>query len=112
MSKEIKTYSSKATAIRGAKRAGVKSTTVSQLSNGRWIVGEPLSPLYNAELRVKSEVKSPCALVWELCFKHPTAKRRDVVSMAIEAGVSRNTAQSNYQAWRKASGLVKSPKLA
>ncbi len=65
------------------------------------------SPLYNAKLRAKSKVKSPVKLVWDLCFDHPKAKRRDIVDMAIKKGVAMNTAKSQYQYWRSASKSVR-----
>lgn len=111
MTTEVKTYSTRATAIRGAQRAGHKIAMVEQRKDGRWIITSNNSPLYNAELRVKSEVASPVQLVWDLCFNHPTMARRDIVTMAIEAGVSPNTARTQYQRWREAKGLVQSPKL-
>lgn len=112
MTKEVQTYSSRATAIRGAQRAGHKIAMVEQREDGRWIITSNNSPLYNAELRVKSEVRNPVKLVWDLCFDNPGAKRRDIVAKAIALGVSLNTARTQYQYWRKAEGLVKSPKLA
>ena len=111
MTNETKTYSSKATAKRGAERAGIKNPVLSERPDGRWVIGALASPLYDASLRVKSEVKNPVKLVWDLCFEQPKAKRKDIVSRAIDLGVSLNTARTQYQYWRKAAGLVKSPKL-
>lgn len=112
MTTEVKTYASKATAIRGGKRAGLTNPEVAQRADGRWIVTTSTSPLYNAELRVKSKVKSPVRLVWDICFANKTASRSEIVSKAIAAGVSLNTARTQYQRWREAEGLSASPKHA
>lgn len=95
-------YTTEASAKRAAKR--LKKPAIIKLADETLLVRETKGdPLHNSELRVKSSVKSPVKLVWDLCFKHPKAKRRDIVTMAIEAGVSLNTAKTQYQYWRKAS---------
>lgn len=99
-------YSSKQGAAKAAKRRGLKKPEFVPLPDGRVAVREKGSALHDASQRIKSEVQNPVKLVWDLCFKHPKAKRRDIVNRAIEAGVSVNTAKSQYQYWRKASGMV------
>lgn len=95
-------YTTEASAKRAAKR--LKKPTIIKLEDDKMLVRETKGdPLHNAELRVKSSVSNPVKLVWDLCFKHPKAKRRDIVTMAIEAGVSLNTAKTQYQYWRTAS---------
>lgn len=100
-------YSSKSTAARAAKRRGLKKPEYIDLPDGRVAVREKGTALYDASQRIKSEVKNPVKLVWDLCFDHPKAKRRDIVDMAIEKGVAVNTARTQYQAWRAAEGLSK-----
>lgn len=100
-------YSSKQTAARGAKRHRIKRPEFIELHDGRIVVREKGVALHDASQRIKSDVENPVKLVWDLCFKHPKAKRRDIVTKAIEAGVSLNTAKTQYQYWRKASGMVK-----
>lgn len=98
-------YSTQASANRAAKR--LKKPTIIKLADDKLIVRETKGdPLHNADQRVKSAIEHPVKMVWDLCFKHPKAKRRDIVTMAIEAGVSLNTAKTQYQYWRKASGMV------
>lgn len=100
-------YANKSSATKAAKRKGLKKPEFIDLPNGRVAVREKGAALHDAEQRIKSDVKNPVKFVWDLCFKQPKAKRRDIVTKAIEAGVSPNTAKSQYQYWRKASGLVK-----
>src|SRR5665213_2462669 len=100
-------YANKAGAAKGAKRKGIKHPEFIELHDGRVVVRERGVALHDASQRIKSEVKNPVKLVWDLCFKQPKAKRRDIVGMAIEKGVSVNTAKTQYQYWRKASGLVR-----
>lgn len=102
----VTTYATASTAIRGGKRAGLKNPVAKKQADGRFIVGEG-SPLYDASLRAMSKVKNPVKLVWDLCFDHPQAKRRDILAMAIEMGVSKNTASTQYQYWRQAEGRSK-----
>lgn len=100
------TYSSAATAIRGGKRKGMKDPRAVAHADGRFTVVDGVSPLYDATKRVMSKVKKPVRLVWDLCFDHPKAKRRDIIAMAIEAGVSKNTAATQYQYWRQANAAT------
>jgi len=101
------TYANKKGAVAGAKRKRIKNPEFVELANGRVAVREKGAALHDASQRIKSAIKSPVKLVWDLCFDHPKAKRRDIVNMAIEKGVSPNTAKSQYQYWRKASGMVR-----
>lgn len=112
MKKEVQTYANMKSAKQSKKTKAMKNPEFLETPEGRIMVREKGSALYDASLRVKSEVDSPVKLVWDLCFNHPNAKRRDIVAMAIEAGVSLNTARTQYQYWRKAAGLVRSPKHA
>lgn len=99
-------YATMGTAQRGAKRRGIKHPEYIELHDGRIFVREKGSALHDANQRLKSAIENPVKFVWDLCFKHPNAKRRDIVTRAMEAGVSPNTAKSQYQYWRKASGMV------
>jgi hypothetical protein len=56
---------------------------------------------------LKSDVADPRAVVFSLADASPDAKRKDIVAKAIEMGVTPNTANAQYQVWRKARGLVK-----
>lgn len=99
-------YANKAGAVKAAKRRNIKNPEYVELPDGRVAVRKKGSALHDASQRIKSEVKNPVKLVWDLCFEHRKLKRRDIVNMAIEKGVSMNTAKSQYQYWRKAEGLV------
>ena len=102
-----KTYSTKATATRAAKRFNFIKFDVVPNDNGRFELRDLSRPLYNNAARVKSTVKGPVAIVWDLCIEHGKSQpRKNIVAMAIEAGVSINTAKSQYQSWRRAEGLV------
>lgn len=100
-------YADKASAVRGGKRKGIRYPEYIDLHDGRVAVRKKGSALHDASQRIKSEVKNPVKLVWDLCFSQPKAKRRDIVNAAIEKGVSMNTAKTQYQYWRKAAGLVR-----
>lgn len=101
-------YTNEETAARAIKRNKLKHPLTTKLANGKVVVREHKGdPLHDASKRIKSVIEDPVKYVWDLCFKHPTMKRRDIVTKAIEAGVSVNTAKTQYQYWRKASGMVK-----
>lgn len=105
---EQRIYANQASATKAARRSGIKKPEFVTLTDGKVLLRDTKGdPLHNAELRVRSVIQNPVKVVWDLCFKHPKAKRRDIVTMAIEAGVSLNTAKTQYQYWRRASGLVK-----
>lgn len=93
-------YATEATALKNAERSGFKKPIVTEHKNGKFSVKE--SPLYQADARKRSKCGNPVKTVWDLCFNHPEAKRRDIVTMAIEMGVSKNTAATQYQYWRSA----------
>jgi hypothetical protein len=60
------------------------------------IVGEP---------RNRSTVDSPCALVWDLAQAIVVEKkgaRKDVIAAAVEQGVNKYTARTQYQRWHEA----------
>lgn len=101
------TYADKRGAVRAAKNKGIKHPEYITLINGRVAVREKGVALHDASQRIKSEIKNPVKFVWDLCFDQPKAKRRDIVTKAMEAGVSPNTAKTQYQYWRQASGLVR-----
>lgn len=98
----VVTYASAASAIRAAKNDGIKNPRVIERADGRFTAHDEKSPLFHAKKRAASKCKNPVKTVWDLCFSHPEAKRRDIVTMAIELGVSKNTAATQYQYWRTA----------
>lgn len=57
--------------------------------------------------RNKSTVEGPVAIVWALADANPGAKRKEIVEAAMAKGVTRNTANTQFQYWRKARGLAK-----
>ena len=105
-----KTYSSKSNAARAAKKAGLNESQYSIVLKGkRFQLRDLTTPLYNGSLRERSTAKSPCLIVWDLCFEMgANVKRKELLARAVELGVNESTAKTQYQAWRKAEGLVKS----
>ncbi len=60
------------------------------------IVGEP---------RNRSTVAAPCALVWDLAQEivvKGKGTRKDVISAAVDKGVNKFTARTQYQRWHEA----------
>jgi hypothetical protein len=60
------------------------------------IAGEP---------RNRSTVDSPCALVWDLAqaiVVDGKGARKDVIAAAVEQGVNKYTARTQYQRWHEA----------
>lgn len=104
------TYTTKATAVRGARRKQIKNVAIVETKTGRFEIQDRDRPIYNHAKRKKSSVTSPVAMVWDICCNNTGAKRKDIIDMAVNAGIAINTAKSQYQAWRQASGLVKGRK--
>jgi len=92
-----------------AKRQNIENPRFDETPDGRVTLTDNSRPLYNHEARVKSTIKGAVAIVWGLAdtMHKQGAKRGEIVAAAIEQGVSPNTAKTQYQYWRKASGLVK-----
>ena len=102
-----KTYATKATATRGAKRLELTKFDIVPAGD-RFELRDLSRPLYDASKRVRSKIDSPVRTVWDICIEFGMdMPRKDILAKAIEAGVSVNTAKSQYQSWRKAAGLVK-----
>lgn len=60
------------------------------------IMGEP---------RNRSTVEGPCALVWDLAEElvvKGKGARKDVIAAAVEKGVNKFTARTQYQRWHEA----------
>jgi hypothetical protein len=55
--------------------------------------------------RKKSTVENPCFLVWELADNNPGMRRKDLIALATERGVSFFTARTQYQRWKSANNL-------
>lgn len=56
--------------------------------------------------KVRSSLVSPVKFMWDMLDAEPGLARKDAVRRGIEAGVSPNTAATQFQWWRKARGLV------
>lgn len=46
-----------------------------------------------------SKASKPTATMWSLCERMRGSRRRDVIAAAVEAGISFNTARTQYQLW-------------
>lgn len=107
MSVNNPTFATKATATRGAKARDLANFAI-VAKGDRVELRDMDRPLYNDAAREKSTVTGAVGIVWDLCAEMiPTgAKRKDIVALAVEAGVALNTAKTQYQYYRKAAGLV------
>jgi hypothetical protein len=56
--------------------------------------------------KVRSSLVSPVKFMWDMLDAEPGLARKDAVARGIAAGVSPNTAATQFQWWRKARGLV------
>lgn len=116
-----KEYSSRSNALRAAKTAhadAVKANQVeaAQTETGKWVYNvnqevavqvEEKQAAAKIEQKEKSEVKSPCALVWEIAEEQreisvvegTKLSRKAVIEKCVAAGVAYNTARTQYQLW-------------
>jgi hypothetical protein len=117
------TYSSKSTAIRGAKRAGLSAYTIEE-QNGRFAVVVPapvvpapvakpakerkprVGPSYKELAREHSspsEVTGPVAFVhsW-LADNGRNVTRKQAIASLVSKGVNYSTARTQYQRWFEA----------
>ena len=113
------TYSSKSTAIRGAKRAGMKdgSFTVEQTSDGKFMVKPTAVAFVKGTNKVAGEKKakaakqpvpmlrestaqSPTKLVWHIADEMKGARRKDVIAECVKRGIAFYTARTQYQLWK------------
>ena len=103
------TYSTEATAKRGAARANLTNYRIDPKGERFELINLD-TPLYNADLRKRSNVKGAVGIVWDIAAEMlgNSAARKDIIAACVDAGVNINTARTQYQAYRKAAGLVKS----
>ena len=120
-----KVYSSKSNAMRAAKSAHAAEVEANQVKvveteAGKWVylveveveveieVEEKKEAVEN-EYKEKSEVKNPCALVWEIAeeardyalVNETKLSRKAVIEKCVKAGVAYNTARTQYQLWHQ-----------
>ena len=96
------TYASKATAVRGAKRAGIVNPAYVPTPDGRIELRDLDRPLYNGAARERSTVEGPVGLVWSLCIElGASLSRKELIAKCVDAGVNINTARTQYQLWSK-----------
>lgn len=102
------TYANKGLASAAAKRAGIENFRV-EPKNDKFELINLDTPLYNADMRERSTVKGAVGIVWDIAAEYLKAgkARKDIIAACVEAGVNINTARTQYQAYRKAAGLVK-----
>ncbi len=101
------TYATVSTAKRGAKRLGLTKFDIVPCGE-RFELRDLTRPLYDASKRARSATKAPVTKVWDICIEHgESMARKDIIALCVTAGININTAKTQYQAWRKAAGLVK-----
>jgi hypothetical protein len=54
---------------------------------------------YDLSISHKSEIESPCFVVWDTADKMVGARRKDVIAACVEKGVAFYTARTQYQLW-------------
>lgn len=122
----LKDYSSKATAVRGAKRANLDEGSFEVTQNaetGRWDLFEIDADDNEAAedskgkggvykdipVRRRSEFGGATKEVWNIaegCFHSaeelglPTPTRKEVIAACVERGIAFYTARTQYQLWR------------
>lgn len=47
----------------------------------------------------KSDIESPCKLVWDMADEMKGQRRKDIIAACVEKGVAYNTARTQYQLW-------------
>lgn len=53
-----------------------------------------------AETRfTESKVENPVRAMWDLCDNNVNMRRKDVIALAVEQGISYYTARTQYQLW-------------
>jgi hypothetical protein len=112
------TYSSKSTAIRGAKRAGLSAFTIEE-QNGRFAVVVPapvVKPAKERKPRVGPSYKelarehsSPSEVTGPVAFVHSwladngrNVTRKQAIASLVSKGVNYSTARTQYQRWFEA----------
>lgn len=93
-----KTYAAKSSVTRALKQMGIDPATViiNQDSSGQWYA-------HKKEAATKVGSAKPrngnCAKVWEIADSMPGAKRKEVVSACVVAGIALGTAKTQFQHW-------------
>lgn len=93
-----KAYAAKSSVTRALKQMGIDPATViiNQDGSGQWYA-------HKKEAAKKEGTAKPrngnCAKVWEIAESMAGAKRKDVVSACVEAGIALGTAKTQYQHW-------------
>lgn len=73
---------------------------------GEWGPVVADKPKRNRGPKVHSTLGNPVKFMWDMLDAEPGLARKDAVARGIAAGVSPNTAATQFQWWRKARGLV------
>lgn len=91
----INTYAQKSGAARGAKRAGIETPIIEQQADGRWAVFKEVK-------RTSRKADGPVAKYRELfAANYGTKSWSEIIKMAVEAGISENTAKTYYYKLKK-----------
>lgn len=98
------TYSTMSAAKRGAVRAKLTNPIFTKTDEGKVFVTEQklvASPKQNKR-RTVSSIDSPVAVFRELFTANfGKIKRGELIKLAVEHGVAKNTAATHYQTWSK-----------
>lgn len=93
-------YTAKRSAVRAARNAMVKDSSVTGYVINETEAGWTFSLV--TQIRRRSIVAGPCNKVWDIASRMPGARRKDVVQAAVDAGIAFYTARTQYQAWHAA----------
>lgn len=97
-----KTYAAKSSVTRALKAAGLKIEDYSIVAVEDGFQGQLTAKAPAKKEKVGGE-KQPrngaCKKVWDMADSMAGAKRSEVVSACVEAGINLGTAKTQYQAW-------------
>ncbi len=104
MNNATKTYSTKATAVRGATRQGLKADSYTVEPQGDKFVlklkgSKGRTKLVIPMLRASTIVR-PTKKVWHIADEMKGATRQQVIAECVKRGIAFYTARTQYQSWK------------
>lgn len=94
-----KTYAAKSSVTRAIKAAGLKIEDYAIVAVEGGFQGELIQKAPAKATGEKKPRNGACKRVWDMADSMPDAKRSEVVSACVEAGINLGTAKTQYQAW-------------
>lgn len=91
-----KTYAAKSSVTRAMKAQGVTPEQYTIEKNAEGFYAKMVAAKKEGSAKPRN---GNCAKVWEIADSMAGARRKDVVSACVEAGVALGTAKTQYQHW-------------